>query len=98
MKKYNKIIKQGKKAVKVKYDELTDWNAHGEAIRLLCEYFGRDLDIKKMEHINTLHTLYGELTPELAKMRDEIWSNISNLYYKEFTTFKVEDIEIIKEL
>ena len=64
------------------YEENENWNNHGENVLLCCKYFNRPLDVKKMEHINALHDLYGYLIPELGKMRAEIWQEISDDFYK----------------
>ena len=89
--KFKEVIKQGKEAVKEKYDSLTDWNNHGDAIRLICEYFKADKLISIMEHINALHDLYGHLPKALGDLRNEVWEEISPKYYKHF-----EDIDIKK--
>ena len=65
------------------YEENENRNDHGNNILLCCKYFSRPLDVKKMEHINALHELYGYLTDELYTMRAEIWESIRELFYKE---------------
>lgn len=64
------------------YEEMEEWNRHGENIEMCCKYLKYDNLAKKMKHINALHELYGHLTPELGKMRDEIWQEIRDDFYK----------------
>ena len=64
------------------FEEMEDWNRHGENIEMCCKYLKYDKLAKKMEHINALHDLYGYLIPELGKMRAEIWQEISDDFYK----------------
>ena len=64
-----------------KFNNLEDNNEHGKAILLVCEFLHRRLDAKKMEHINALQELYGELTPELNKLRTDIWESVKDNFY-----------------
>ena len=82
--KYKNVIKKGLKHTQKIYDEMTDWNEHGEAIRLICEYFKEDKLINVMEHINALHDLYGHLPKALGDLRNEVWEEISLKYYEHF--------------
>lgn len=87
--KFKDIISQGKEAVKKEYDELTDWNCHGDALQLLCEYFKQYNLVEIMKHINALHDLYGHLPIQLYELREEVWDKIRERYYKEFKNEKV---------
>ena len=87
--KYKKIIEKGLKHTQKIYDEMTDWNEHGEAIRLICEYFKQDKLIETMEHINALHDIYGHLPKALGDLRNEVWDEISPKYYKEFKNIDI---------
>ena len=73
-----------KNEIKKEYERLTDWNEHGEAIKLICQYYKRNDLVEKMEHINALHLLYGNLTKPLGIMRDEIWEEVAESFYKDF--------------
>ena len=79
-----------------KYKENEEWNNHGENVLLCCKYFNRPLDVKKMEHINALHDLYGHLTEELYAMRTEIWDSVSELFYKEKNLYLAETMSTTK--
>ena len=72
------------------YEENEEWNNHGKNVLLCCKYFNRPFDVKKMEHINALHELYGYLTEELYAMRAEIWRGVSDLFYKEQKLYLLE--------
>lgn len=65
-----------------KFNELENDNKHGKAILLVCEFLHRRLEVKKMEHINALQELYGELTPELNKLRTDIWESVKDNFYE----------------
>ena len=78
------------------YNRLTNENEHGEALKLVCKYFNRPLDVTKLDHINALHELYGSLRPELKTMRDEIYEGIRKKFYTEFLkTMSIEEYENI---
>jgi len=64
------------------FEKLQDENEHGKAIQLVCGFLFRPLDVRKMEHINALQELYGELTPELLKLRADIWDSVKKQFYK----------------
>lgn len=87
--KYKDIIKQGKEETLKKYEDLTEWNAHGEAIRLMCEYFKEEKLINIMEHINALHDIYGHLPRPLGQLRDEVLEEIRPKYYKHFKNIDI---------
>ena len=65
-----------------KFNELENDNEHSKAILLVCEFLHRRLEAKKMEHINALQELYGELTPELNKLRTDIWESVKDNFYE----------------
>lgn len=79
---FKTITKQGYKVTKAKYDCLTCWNNHGDAIRLICEYFKEDKLVKAMEHINALHDLYGYLPSSLWELREDIWKVVSPKWHE----------------
>lgn len=64
------------------YDNIVEYNDHGQCIEMCCKYLKYDNLSEKMNNINALHDLYGFLTPELGKMRDEIWQEIRDDFYK----------------
>lgn len=75
------------------YDALTDENQHGEALMLLCKYFKREDLVKKLEHINALHDLYGHLPKALGELRYEIENEIKPKFLVEFKGYTQEDAD-----
>lgn len=49
--------------------ELTDTNAHGEALEKVAEFFDDKQLIKAFEAINTLHLTIGYLDPAISDLR-----------------------------
>lgn len=84
--KFKDVIKQGKEAVKEKYNSLTEWNNHGDAIRLICEYYDNKKAVAIMEHINALHEIYGHLSRALGELREQAWDMVREQYYKDFVS------------
>ena len=75
--------------MKQKYDDLTEWNAHGDAIQLICEYYNNKKAVAIMEHINALHDIYGHLPIALWKLRNDVWEEVSKQFYKDFISYDI---------
>ena len=81
------------------YERMEDDNEHGEAVMLLAKFFKREDLVAKLEHINALHDLYGNLRPELRSLRDEIDFELKPSFLEEFRGYSKEDAEeYVKEL
>lgn len=59
--------------------DLTDSNAHGEAILLIADYFGYSKYIEILEHILAVQDLEGHLPKGLGDYRYEVMKEILNL-------------------
>ena len=49
---------------------------------MCCKYLKYDNLAEKMKHINALHNFYGYLSPEIGYLRNEIWQEIREDFYK----------------
>lgn len=75
-----------------KFEFLEEHNYHTEAMQLVCEYFDRLLDAKKLHHINALHDLYASLPEELRKLRSEIWDSVKEQFYEVRRTVNIHNL------
>ena len=91
------VIQQGKKAVKKEYDMLTNENFHGDAIRLICEYYDNKKAIEIMEHVNVLHDIFGHLPRALGEVREMAWDMVKDKFYQDFVNVDIWGQDITTE-
>lgn len=71
------------------YEELTNWNHHGELLEVIASDLGLTKHKKAFQHINALHELEGNLTQDLQ--------NIRNNYKIEMRNYIVTQTELSDE-
>lgn len=53
------------------YEELTNWNHHGELLEVIASDLGLAKHKKAFQHINALHELEGNLSQDLQNIRNK---------------------------
>lgn len=73
-----------------KLQQMTDRNNHTGALLLLAEMMGNKREMRKLEHIDSLHDLYGHLVRPLQVMRndtrDELYDQAKKVRYSDGST------------
>lgn len=81
-----KITKRGLARKCKQWEELTEWNCHGECIEDIARYFGLKSTLKIFKAVNTIHNEMGCLPVALADFRYEQFCGMFDLikaYYGE---------------
>lgn len=64
--------------------DLSNINAHGEALELISKFFGLGKHRKQIIYINELRHISGDIDPDLQRYRDKIGRDIISEVRKKF--------------